>query len=68
MGEGVACEQALQLGEPRKETRGTARSRVLLRLASHAINGKLASRLGKVAIYWKYLEERTGERLLRNYN
>ena len=52
----------------RKETRGTARSRVLLRLASHAINGKLASRLGKVAIYWKYLEERTGERLLRNYN
>ena len=70
MGESVACEQALQLGEnsTRKETRGTARSRVLLRLASHAINGKLASRLGKVAIYWKYLEERTGERLLRNYN
>ena len=56
---GAARSHARAAGEKRHE--GTVHSRVLSRLASHAINGKLASSLEKVAIYWKHLEERTGE-------
>ena len=63
---GAARSHARTAREKRRE--GTVHSQVLSRPASHAINGKLASRLEKVAIYWKHLEERTGEWLLRDYN
>ena len=63
---GTARSHARTARERRRE--GTVHPWVLSRLASHAINGKLASRLEKVAIYWKHLEERTGEWLLRDYN
>ena len=63
---GAARSHARAAREKRRE--GTVHSQVLSRLASYAINGKLASRLEKVAIYWKHLEERTGEWLLRDYN